>query len=157
MAMLLLWGSGAGLSAAQTTASSPPPGLVLAQVALGTAALAGLPRRTVTVTEDSGIVTYSGVDLGALLAKNGAPQGAALRGAAASDYVLVRASDGYRAVFALAELDAGLTDKVVLLADARNGAPLGADSGPFRIVVPDEKHHVRWVRNVTDVQVIHAP
>ena len=70
--------------------------------------------------------------------------------------MVVRASDGYRAVFALVELDARFTNKVVLVADQRDGAPLGAD-GPFRLVVPDEKHHARWVRNAVEIEVRSAP
>ena len=66
------------------------------------------------------------------------------------------ATDGYRAVFALAELDAGLTDKVILLADARDGKPLEPKYGPFQIIIPDEKHRVRWVRNVREIDVAAA-
>jgi hypothetical protein len=54
------------------------------------------------------------------------------------------------------ELDPRITDKIVLLADKRNGLPMGADLGPFRVVVPDEKHQVRWVRNVTEIAVLTA-
>jgi hypothetical protein len=35
--------------------------------------------------------------------------------------VLVEASDGYRAAFSLAELDPEMTDRVVLLADTKDG------------------------------------
>jgi hypothetical protein len=38
--------------------------------------------------------------------------------------VLVEATDGYRAVFALAELDSELTDRVILLAGTKDGQPL---------------------------------
>jgi hypothetical protein len=59
-------------------------------------------------------------------------------------------------VFALIELDPRFTAKTVLVADQRDGAAIGAD-GPLRLVVPDEKHHARWVRNAIDVQVFNAP
>src|SRR5262245_17272064 len=49
--------------------------------------------------------TYSGIPLSALLARAGAPQGSELRGKAIAQVVLIEASDGYRASFALAELD----------------------------------------------------
>jgi hypothetical protein len=141
---------------AQMATASPSTG-ALVQLAVSEGALANLPRRTVTITEESGhSSTYSGVDLGALLAKNGAPSGHAIRGRAVADYVVVRASDGYRAVFALCELDPTITDKIVLLADKRNGLPIGSDLGPFRIVIPDEKHQMRWVRNVTEIAVLTA-
>jgi hypothetical protein len=87
--------------------------------------LEGLPHRTVTATEENGETgTYSGVELGVLLAYNGAPQGMAIHGQAVADYVVVRPSDGYRAVFSLCELDPSFTDKIVLLADKRNGTKL---------------------------------
>jgi len=37
-----------------------------------------------------------------------------------------------------------------------NGSPIGSQLGPFRIVVPNEKHQMRWVRNVTEVAVFTA-
>jgi hypothetical protein len=40
-------------------------------------------------------------------------------------YVLAEAADGYRVVFSLAELDAGIADSEVLVADAMDGTPLG--------------------------------
>jgi hypothetical protein len=154
-ALLAVLGPRAG---AQTTQSpAPAAATALPHVTVSAATFEGLARRTVTVTEDDVKVTYGGVDLGAALAKYGAPAGASLHGPAAADYALVRASDGYRTVFALAELDPALTDKIVLLADRRNDAPLDAKTGPFRIVVPDEKHHLRWIRNVVTIDVISPP
>jgi hypothetical protein len=67
--------------------------------------------------------------------------------------VLVEATDGYRAVFALAELDSDLTDRVILLADTKDGQPLPASEGSFRIIVPGEKRPARWVRQVRAVTV----
>jgi hypothetical protein len=148
--------SGGANGNAQTGAPTSSNGVVL-QLAISESALANLPRRTITVVDENGqSAAYSGVDLGVLLAKNGAPSGAAIRGHAVADYVVVRASDGYRAVFALCELDPSITDKIVLVADRRNGSPIGSQLGPFRIVVPDEKHQMRWVRNVTEVAVFTA-
>jgi len=155
---LFFSGSWCGVAAQGAPPASPAAAASpLPRIPLGPDALAGLPRLSVTATEEDGTsASYSGVELNALLAKNGAPHGEALRGRTVADYVLVRASDGYRAVFALVELDARFTSKMVLVADQRNGAPIGKD-GPYRLVVPDEKHHARWVRNVIDVQVLTPP
>jgi hypothetical protein len=46
-----------------------------------------------------------------------------------------------------------LTDRVVLLADTKDGQPLPTREGPFRIIVPDEKRPARWVRQVRAVTV----
>ena len=67
--------------------------------------------------------------------------------------VLVEASDGYRAAFSLAELDPEMTDRVVLLADTKDGQPLSPREGPFRIIVPGEKRPARWVRKVRALTV----
>jgi hypothetical protein len=66
---------------------------------------------------------------------------------------LVDGSDGYRAVFALAELSPDFTDHVILLADTKDGQPLSPREGPYRLVVPGEKHPTRWVRQVIAVEV----
>jgi len=68
----------------------------------------------------------------------------------------VEAADGYRVVFAVAELDPASTDRVVLLADRRDGKPLVGAQGPLRIVVPDEKRHSRWVRQVISLKLRRA-
>lgn len=118
----------------------------------------GLPRQAVDVTEEDGTKAhFEGVALGDVLAAHGVQLGRALRGPALAHYAIVKAADGYRAVYALPELDPTFNDRVILLADRRNGAPLDAKAGPFRIVVPGEKHQARWVRQVTEIDVENAP
>ena len=56
-------------------------------------------------------------------------------------------------MFALAELDLELTDRVILLADTKDGQPLPPNEGSFRIIVPGEKRPARWVREVRAVTV----
>ena len=48
------------------------------------------------------------------------------------------------------------TEKVVLLADRRDGKPLSEKEGPLRIVVSDEKRQARWIRQVKSIQVRNA-
>jgi DMSO/TMAO reductase YedYZ molybdopterin-dependent catalytic subunit len=60
-------------------------------------------------------------------------------------------------LFALPELDAAFTDRLVLLADRKNGEPLSSRDGPFQLVVPDEKRPARWVRQVRRIRVIQVP
>ena len=100
--------------------------------------------------------TYEGVSLAELLQRAGVPQGGALRGDALRLCVIVKAMDGYQALFALAELDPAVTDKLVLLAFSRDGAELDAAAGPLRIIVPDEKRQARWVRQVTELEVVRV-
>jgi hypothetical protein len=136
------------------------PATIAAQpfrLAIDTSVLAGLPRTTVSATDESGHTsTYGGVALRDLIARAGAPSGHALRGTAMTGFLLVGASDGYHVVIAMPEVDASFTDRVILLADTRDGAPLSADEGPLRLIVPGEKRQGRWVKHVTSVELRYA-
>jgi DMSO/TMAO reductase YedYZ molybdopterin-dependent catalytic subunit len=115
---------------------------------------AKLPHQTIRARGHDGVESqFQGVPLVEILAKAGVPTGKDLRGPAMAHYVVVEAADGYRAVFALAELDPAFTDRVVLLADHRDGKALSARDGPFQIIVPGEKKHARWVRQVIRLKV----
>lgn len=116
---------------------------------LTAADLAGLPRETVRARDHGGVeAEFEGVPLVEVLKAAGVRFGEELRGPALANYLMVEASDGYRAVFALPELDPASSDRVILLADRRDGRPLGEEEGPLRIVVPGEKRQSRWVRQV---------
>jgi hypothetical protein len=68
--------------------------------------------------------------------------------------VMIVAADGYQVAFSLAELDPAVTDKKVMLAFRRDGKELGEKAGPLRVIIPDERQHSRWVRQVVELQVI---
>ena len=72
-------------------------------------------------------------------------------------YVAAEAEDGYRVVFSLAELDSGILDSDIIVADTMNGESLAAKQGPFRIVAPHEKRPARWVRMLKSITVVRAP
>jgi len=149
--------------AARTTRTVPPafvltvepqPGKVLT---FSPDDLARLPRRTLEATDHGGKpVRFEGVPLVEILKAAGAPLGETLRGPELSKVLVVEAADGYKAAFALPELDPAFTDEVVLLADRRDGQPLSAGEGPLRLVVPHEKRQARWVRQVTALRVRDA-
>lgn len=127
-------------------------------LAVAVATLQTLPHREIEATDEHGrTARYGGVALRDLLTQGGVPAGEALRGKALIRYVVVRAADGYRTVFSLPELDSAFTDRVVLIADTRDGAALPAREGPFRLIVPGEKREARWVRQVTAIDVEDAP
>lgn len=145
--------------------SAPPvarPGVALTisgkvpkTLELDAEAFGRLPRKKVRAMDHDGKeAEYEGVALVDLLGAAGlnlTPD--ELRGNALEHYLVVEASDGYRAVFALPELSPAFTDRVVLLADRRDGGPIGGDEGPLRVVVPGEKRHARWVRQVVGLRV----
>jgi DMSO/TMAO reductase YedYZ molybdopterin-dependent catalytic subunit len=101
--------------------------------------------------------TYEGVLLTELLKRTGVPLGAQLRGAAMATYVQADASDGYRVIFSLPELDADFQDSDVIVADTMNGAALDAKTGPFRLVAPHDKRPARWVKMVQSLTVVRIP
>jgi hypothetical protein len=121
---------------------------------VGAIDLAKLPHVDATVSSHNVQGTYRGVPLGELLRLVDRPAGEALRGKALATAISVEASDGYRVLFALAEVDSGFSNKVIFLADSRNGAPLDSAEGPFRIIVPDEKRPARWAKNVARIRLI---
>lgn len=155
MAACLAWSLG------NAAAQAPPEVLLTVTGAEGktlrlTAAdLEKLPRRTLRAAdrgqEDS---SYEGTALADVMRLAGAPLGEALKhGDHPAWYVLVEAKDGYKALFALSELDPAFTDAVILLADRKDGKPLSENEGPLRIIVPGEKRHARWIRQVTGLRL----
>lgn len=121
---------------------------------LTAAELSKLSHRTVKNRgHDSKESEFEGVRLVDVLKQAGVKFGEELRGKDLSLYLVVEASDSYRAVFALPEFDPAFTEKVVILADKREGQPLDEKEGPLRLVVPDEKRQGRWVRQVTGLVI----
>src|SRR5262245_42436329 len=124
---------------------------------LTAADLGKLPRRTIRAKDHDGKESeYEGSPLIEVLKRAGVKFGEGLRGKNLALYLVVEASDGYRAVYALPELDPAYTEKVVMLVDKRDGKALDAKEGPIRLVVPDEKMHARWVRQVTGLSIKRA-
>jgi DMSO/TMAO reductase YedYZ molybdopterin-dependent catalytic subunit len=114
----------------------------------------GLPRQTVRAKDHDGKdAEFEGVPLVEVLKTSGVKFGQDLRGPALASYLVVEAADGYRVVFAMPELDPAFTDRVILLADRRDGKPLGENAGPLRVIVPSEKRHALWVRQVIGLRV----
>jgi Carboxypeptidase regulatory-like domain len=99
--------------------------------------------------------TYSGVLPAALLAKVNAPTGHELRGETMTCYVLATGTDGYSVVLSLAEVDPDFRAGQVIVADSRDGKLLGK-SGPYELIVPDDKRPARWVHNLNSIAVQQA-
>jgi hypothetical protein len=127
-------------------------------VILTLADLKAMPQTTVTVHNEhtKADETYTGVRVADLLAKMDAPLGNKLRGAALSDYLVATGSDGYVAVIALAEADPSFHSGEVIVADTMDGQPLDAHSGPFKLVVTEDKRPARWVRNLASLELKSA-
>jgi hypothetical protein len=127
------------------------------RLVVGAADLAALPRAKVSVSDEHGTrVVYEGVPAREILQRAGAPLGKELRGPNMTMYVVAGGSDGYQAVFALAEFDPGFTNQVILVADHRDGQPLNSREGPLRLIVPGDKRPARWVRALTILRLKDA-
>ena len=99
--------------------------------------LSGLSQQTMNTTEHGTRITYEGVLLSDVLALVQTPTGDAFRQSAASFYVVVRAVDGYKAVFSWAEVGSDV--------HRSKGLPAGetgrtADAGSIRPV----SHRRSW-------------
>lgn len=124
---------------------------------LTAADLRRMPHATVPFRDRTGkIFTYSGVPVQALLDSAGATTGRHLRGENLTKYLMITCADGYEVLFSLAELDSSFTDRIVIVADSREGGLLPANEGPFRLIVPGEKKPARSGFQVVEMVVKFA-
>lgn len=107
------------------------------------------------IADDHGTeAKFEGVPLAAILSMAGVQLGDSLRGPRLAEVILVTAADGYKVAFALAEADPAFATRQIILADKRDGKPLGPKEGPFRIVAPGDKRPARWIRQVTEIKAV---
>jgi len=165
--VIMLLGTGAILTAQQGSMGSSPAAVATKSDVLTIlagpgergvftpATLKDYPHVTVTIFNHhiNKKETYSGVPLMDLLAHLGVPHGKTLMGKALATYIVATGSDGYKTVLSLGEVDPDFHPGVVLIADQLNGAPIGAKTGPFRLVVSEDKKMARSVRNLVEIEV----
>ena len=116
-----------------------------------------LPRQSVTVDLDGKKQTYEGVALATLLEHAKVKIGADARGPLVARYIVLTATDGYRVVLSISEVDPIITDQVILIADRRDKQPLPAGEAPLRLIVAGDKRPRRWIRKITTIEVRKAP
>jgi len=121
---------------------------------LSAAQIAALPHVTISTKDHDTVAQFEGVAVSAVLALAGVQLGSTMRGPRLAEALLVEAADNYKVVFALAEFDPDFTGREILLADKRDGKPLDAKEGPWRIVAPGDKRPARWIRQVTSFKII---
>ncbi len=124
------------------------------QAVLTRADIEALPRVKITTGVSGSSTVFEGVLLKALLERAGVGFGETMKGKRLASCLLVEAADGYRVVIALPEIDPAFTDKQAVLAFSKDGKPLDAKEGPYRIVIPGEKRMARWVRQVTTLKIV---
>lgn len=103
---------------------------------------------------DEKVHRYSGVTLSDILTKAGVALGDSAKKKTITTYIIVTAADNYKAIYTLAEIDPLFANRTVILADRADKKPLPEEYGPFQVIVPGEKKHARWIRQVTGIQVV---
>jgi hypothetical protein len=127
-------------------------GLVMSPATYDRAALAALPQSSLK----AGDITYSGVSLWTLLSKADIVTHPEIKNDILRMFVVATASDGYKLVIALGEIDPDFGNQPCLIATQRDGADF--TSGGFaRLVFPNDVKKGRWVVNLTSLKVSEAP
>ncbi len=117
------------------------------------------PETATARLRDGQPFTVSGVSATTLLRLTGLDLAANLGGArVASQALITRGADGYRAVFGLAELDPHFGHPPLLIGweDADGGA-LSPRVGPFQLIATGESRPGRWVRQLVSLEVKSMP
>jgi len=122
--------------------------------AIGPAELAKLPRARAKVEIHGEKAEFEGAPLVDVLKSVGVEFGGA-QGKRAATTVVIEAMDDYRTALTLLEIDPETTDTQAILADRRDGKPLGENEGPYRLVIPDEKRPIRWIRMIRSMRVVN--
>lgn len=140
-------------------ASAEPNGVMLIGLdgvtkTVTAAEIAAMPHQSAELNDHGKAVRYSGVSLGDIVALVGAPRGDALRGRAFVIVVVAEASDGYRVVLTLADVDPIFRKAPLILADNSEGKPLESHEGPFRLIVAGDDRPARSARNVVTIRLV---
>ena len=118
-----------------------------------------VPETASARLRDGAPFTVSGVSVTALLRAAGLDLSANLGGGQVVGHALVaRASDGYRAVFGLAEVDPHFGHAAVIVNWANaDGSALPARVGPLQLISTGESRPGRWVRQLISLEVKALP
>ena len=144
-------------AAAQTAPSLKLIGLDGGAKTLTAAHLQALPQVEVADSSaETGRLLFRGPTLRSVVSLVGAPEGRALRGQSMMIVVVAEASDGYKVVYALSELDDQFGARKAIVAVTENGKPLPAQFGPLRIAMAGEAHRARWIRQLTTLRLVRV-
>jgi precorrin-4 methylase len=114
--------------------------------------LAKLPHEKVQAEVGKKHLTFEGVPLAEIVRVAGAKWGGKCS-SLLDCYLLAESDDGFRAVFALPEIDPGLCHQMVILADRCDGQPLSKGNGPYQIIEEDAKQRGRWVKRAKKISI----
>ncbi|MEO5568838.1 MAG: hypothetical protein ABIR92_10110, partial [Gemmatimonadaceae bacterium] len=124
---------------------------------LTAADLRQLKRVSLRIADTRDSSTVSGISLWSVLEKVGSPAAVASGRQRASTYLKLTGADGVSGVIALVEVDPSFSKREVLIIDQRNSKALDPVEGPWRVIVPDDLRHARWIRNLKSITVETVP
>jgi hypothetical protein len=127
-------------------------GLVMTPASYDRAALASFPQSTLTV----GGATYTGVSLWTLLSKASIITHPEIKNDVLREAVVATASDGYKVIISLGEIDPDFGNQPCLIATQQNGADF-ASGGFARLVFPNDVKKGRWVVHLTSLKIAEIP
>jgi hypothetical protein len=116
------------------------------------AMLNALPRVTVTAPSHDKR-SFEGTELRAVLTLAGVKETEGLKGQLLARVVTVVASDGYRMVLPLSDLDPSIGNLKVFLVNRVDGAPIPEEDGRWRLVIPSDERPARWVKLIVRLEV----
>lgn len=99
---------------------------------------------------------YSGVLLSELLSRSDLAFTDSTKKEILTKYILVEATDGYKVIFSLAEIDPNISNQLIILADSMDGKQLPLNDGTFKVIVPNDKKPARCIRQVTAIKIYSA-
>lgn len=105
---------------------------------------------------DEKVHRYTGVALADVLAKAGIGLGDSVKKKIITSYIIVTAADNYKAIYTLPEIDPVFANRTIILANKVDKKPLPEGYAPYQIIVPGEKKHARWMRQVTSIQLVRV-
>jgi DMSO/TMAO reductase YedYZ molybdopterin-dependent catalytic subunit len=68
--------------------------------------------------------------------------------------IMARAADRFRCLIRWHEVDPATGDRLILVAYEQDGAPLPAEDGPLRLVIPGDERGRRYLRNLVSLTVL---
>lgn len=98
--------------------------------------------------------TVSGINMWDLLQAAGTPSAEASGRQRVVMYVRLAGADGQNAVVSLVEIDPSFSKRPVVIANQRDGKALDDVEGPWRVFIPDDQRHARWIRGLVSLEVV---
>lgn len=123
---------------------------------LSPADLAKVARHELTLPADDGNkpASVSGMRLWDPLQLARVPSPTASGRQRAVMYVTLTGDDGQNAVMALVEIDPSFSKRAAVVAGRRDGKALDEAEGPWRVFIPDDVRHARWIRGLVAIEVL---